>query len=322
MAGLSAARSLQDQGIQVTVFEKARGPGGRMATRRSGGHMFDHGAQYFTVSDPRFGAVVEDLRTQGLVDRWPGAIGVSESGAIRPASAGTERLVAVPRMSAITRHLSNDLDVVTESLVTGARRVNDSWMLDVAGSEAGPFDALIVTNPPEQAVPLVGASPQLTEEAQRATMEPCWAMMLVFDQPLPVDYDGVFINRGPLSWAARNNSKPGRPPEEAWVVHASPEWSRTHLELEGGVIVSQLLPELFQALAINARVPSVAMAHRWRFARAKNALAAPCFWDDERRLAIAGDWVHGGNVEGAYMSGLAAAGKVSSWIAVLSSRTE
>jgi photolyase PhrII len=45
LSGLTAARTLREQGVDVTVLEKARGAGGRMSTRRDGEHRFDHGAQ-------------------------------------------------------------------------------------------------------------------------------------------------------------------------------------------------------------------------------------------------------------------------------------
>ena len=54
IAGLSCASALQQAGIRVRVFEKSRGVGGRMSTRRGEGWECDHGAQYFTVSDDLF----------------------------------------------------------------------------------------------------------------------------------------------------------------------------------------------------------------------------------------------------------------------------
>jgi renalase len=58
MAGIACARTLVQAGHQVTVFEKSRGYGGRMATRSSPFGTFDHGAQYFTVRDARFAQAI------------------------------------------------------------------------------------------------------------------------------------------------------------------------------------------------------------------------------------------------------------------------
>ena len=55
ISGLSCADRLREAGFDLVVFDKARGPGGRMATRRvetaQGIAHLDHGAQYFTVRD-------------------------------------------------------------------------------------------------------------------------------------------------------------------------------------------------------------------------------------------------------------------------------
>jgi NADPH-dependent 2,4-dienoyl-CoA reductase/sulfur reductase-like enzyme len=70
ISGLTCARTLADHGLPVTVFEKSRGVGGRMATRRSdNGAVFDHGAQYFTVRDQRFQNCVDSWQHAGLVQR-------------------------------------------------------------------------------------------------------------------------------------------------------------------------------------------------------------------------------------------------------------
>ena len=79
----------------------------------------------------------------------------------------------------------------------------------------------------------------------------CWSLMLSFDIPLSsIPFDGAFVDDSPLSWIARNSSKPGRRTEpESWVLHASPEWSRQNLETPGDVIERQLLTAFWSATA-------------------------------------------------------------------------
>src|SRR5690606_18254866 len=69
MAGVTAARTLVQAGHRVTLFEKSRGFGGRMATRRTEFGGFDHGVQYFTVRDPRFEQVLRATATS-VVRAW------------------------------------------------------------------------------------------------------------------------------------------------------------------------------------------------------------------------------------------------------------
>jgi renalase len=48
-AGLSAARRLQTQGVEVTLFDKGRRPGGRLASRDTAHGVFDHGVWHLAV---------------------------------------------------------------------------------------------------------------------------------------------------------------------------------------------------------------------------------------------------------------------------------
>ena len=62
IAGLSCALRLQDAEHDVTLFDKGRRPGGRMASKRvtamGPSFAFDYGAQHLTARDPDFVAQV------------------------------------------------------------------------------------------------------------------------------------------------------------------------------------------------------------------------------------------------------------------------
>ena len=70
MSGLLAARRLQQSGLKVTVLDKGRGLGGRMATRRILDGVFDHGAQFFTVRAPAFQDCVDEWLAEGAAQLW------------------------------------------------------------------------------------------------------------------------------------------------------------------------------------------------------------------------------------------------------------
>ncbi|WP_296703062.1 NAD(P)-binding protein [Thiocapsa sp. UBA6158] len=74
MAGLACARRLTEAGHAPVVFDKGRGIGGRLATRRTPeGWQFDHGAQYITTSSPGFQALLEQAERAGAAARWADA---------------------------------------------------------------------------------------------------------------------------------------------------------------------------------------------------------------------------------------------------------
>jgi predicted NAD/FAD-dependent oxidoreductase len=309
MSGLVCARELSAAGFTVRVFEKSRGPGGRTSTRRDGELRFDHGAQYFTARDPRFRDQVREWQRQGLAAQWRARIGVANDG---PPVAGTddvERWVGVPGMNALCRSMADDLDVVYGTRVGRITRTAGRWRLATDhGDDLGGFDWVVVSAPPAQTAELVrGASHAIATAAAAVPMTPCWAVMATFEEALETPFDGVFVRSGPLSWAARNSSKPDRRAEpDAWILHGSPEWSESHIEAPPEDVCNELLAALAR---IEGRPVEAARlrAHRWRYALPIDPLSSSCLFDGDAPIVACGDWCGGPRVEGAYLSGLAAA---------------
>ncbi|NNF57030.1 MAG: NAD(P)-binding protein, partial [Rhodothermaceae bacterium] len=311
LSGLVAARTLSDQGLAVQVFDKGRGPGGRMSTRRTDNFSFDHGAQYFTVRDDRFRRYISAWLDEGLVQPWDGAIGVAKEGTIERKDSPTTRYVGVPRMSSLARHLATSLPVRYETRVERVARDGRHWRLqDTEGTDLGTYDAVLITAPPPQSAPLLADAPALAEQVRSVTMLPCWAVMVTFAEPLPLAFDGLFVHDAPLSWAARNSSKPERPDGESWVLHGAPGWSADRLEADPETVGTRLLAAFFEATGLDPVEAPFVQAHRWRYSMADEPLSVGCLWDPEQRIGACGDWCHGSRVEGAFLSGMAAAGRV------------
>ena len=297
MAGLACAMRLSEAGHAVSLFDKGRGPGGRMATRRmeAGGRTvhFDHGAQYFTAHDPVFARQVEAWERDGIAARWP--------------AAGSETWVGTPGMNAPVRAMAERLGVSFSSRVESIRRVGPLWTLDGDNVPDAAFDAVVVAVPAEQAGALLMQHDGAMAELADATVsEPCWTLMIAFESPLEGAPDTI-RDHGAIGWAARNASKPQRGDTECWVIQANSEWSAAHLEEEGEAIG----PLLHDALAgaAGAPLPSVlAMsAHRWRYARSGKA-GPGHLWAAEKRLGVCGHWLIAPRVEAAYLSGYSLAG--------------
>jgi len=135
------------------------------------------------------------------------------------------------------------------------------------------------------------------------------AGMAAFETRLEVPFDGAFVHDSPLTWIARNDSKPGRPQSECWVLHASPEWSAKRLEDAPETICAELLAALEQVVGIGSAPTIHTAAHRWRYALPSAPLSVGCMWDDAAWVAVCGDWCQSARIGGAFLSGLVAAEK-------------
>ncbi len=308
MAGLSCADRLVCAGHSVALFDKGRGAGGRMSTRRMqsplGDVEFDHGAQYFTVRDPGFMAQVARWSARQMAAPWP--------------VAGTGAWVGVPGMSAVVRDMAEQHDVTFGWHVSGLVRREGAWFVsgESAGvrEQRGPFDAVVVSLPPEQAAAIVALHDlALASTALAARSQPCWTAMFAFDARLETARDCV-RETGVINWAARNSAKPGRLGPESWVVQAKPDWSAAHIELAADEVAARMLAALVEALGIAVPTPVVASAHRWRYAMSAGSdLGA--LWSETSRIGICGDWLLGPRVENAWVSGKALANRMLETVA-------
>lgn len=292
MAGLACADALKLAGHSVDLFDKGRGAGGRMSTRRLstplGEVAIDHGAQYFTARDPAFKHLVAKWRDRGIALQWP--------------LAGADAWIGVPGMSAIVKQMASTLAVNWGLQVTTMARKDDKWWLAGTSGEIGPFDAVILAIPAEQAASILSLHDfSMARIALLARSQPCWTSMFVFDAPLEV-LPSVIRNRGAIGWASRNSAKPGRRGLEAWVVQASGTWSLTHLEESPEHISAILSAALSHAVGSVMPKPVVAVSQRWRYALSAGT-GDGALWNQAIGLGVCGDWLLGPRVECAWLSG-------------------
>lgn len=308
LAGLSCATALQQAGIAVQIFDKSRGPAGRMSTRRGEDWACDHGAQYFTARDPRFRAELSRWQAAGVAAPWAPRLKVLGGLASHQPEASLQRWVGLPQMTAPARWLAESLPLAPLSTVSALRRdTAGRWQLQTAeqGWLAQTFSAVLPAVPAPQAAALLAPhSPALAALCTQVRMRACWALMLHYEQPLELPFEAAFVNAGPLRWIARNSSKPGRSGVETWLLHAEAEWSEAHLDTPPEQAASLML----QAFAEHGGpAPARWTAHRWRYADSAPALDLGCAWQAQNGLGLCGDWLNGGKVEGAWLSGLALA---------------
>ncbi|MFK7768433.1 MAG: FAD-dependent oxidoreductase [Mariniblastus sp.] len=320
ISGLIAARTLKDHGVSVTVFDKSRGVGGRMATRRIEEGSFDHGAQYFTARDPRFKRYVDSWIQQSVVGIWPTKcsngdqkIVVLENGIIQSESKSQTRYVGVPTMNAICKHLADGIEIKKQVRIKAANRINDGpiEVFDEDQNSVGKFDRLIVSAPAEQSAEILAEFPSVANKISKVKMNPCWASMVAFDSPVTDAWVGAFLHESFLTWTARNSTKPGRDSNrEHLVIHACPEWTAEHWEEDAGQVGRQMLAEFWRVTGLPAMTPTHMQSHRWKYAIAAEPANAGYFCDDDSIVFACGDWAKGSRVEGAFLSGMSAAGRV------------
>ena len=310
LSALTAALELQKSGHEVQVVEKSQHSGGRMATKIMGKNSFDHGAQYFTARNSAFKRKVKSWKEEGVAKEWKGTIGEIKNNRFKPCTKPLQRFVGVPSMRAISCHLEKQLCVSYGNTVTSTKYQDAMWYL-VGEDFNVACDILIISTPPQQALPLLPSGTKLTDIVKNVHFEPCWSVMITFPHYLDISFDAAFVNEGPISWIARNSSKPNRDEIESWVLHATSKWSIDFFD-RSSEEVTEILLDCFRTITGQEKTdPNFANAHRWRYSTCNSPLNCGSLWDPDFRIGLCGDWCDSLRVEGAFMSGINLAKKIT-----------
>jgi predicted NAD/FAD-dependent oxidoreductase len=221
-------------------------------------------------------------------------------------------------MTAPTKYLAKQLSVQYETTICAMEKSNQGWTL--SSLEHGPllkhFDVVVLAIPSPQVEALlknvtgdVSELSELSSIASASKMKSCWTMMAHFPHQSTFAFDAAFINQEPIAWIARNSTKPQRAGLDYWTIHASPDWSDAHLELEKEAVSEKLL-ECMKKLGFNTTDAQVTL-HRWRYASGGLEPMIECHYSANDGLGFCGDWLHGGRVEGAWLSGMKLANQLN-----------
>lgn len=319
LAGLACGQVVANSGANVSLFDKARGPGGRMSSKRRPSATLDLGAQAFSVRDVDFQHAVNDWLAVGCIAPWPTSTYQASSSGWQAHNDSQSRYTGAPRMSALTRHLADSLTALPNAELTintpivSLKHRPQGWLLiDAEDTVHGPFDQVVISAPPPQAQVLVAPwDTALAVACEERKQRACWAGWAIFEQPLPsipsVDnkWQMARTDHPALRLISRNQTKPGREAQpESISLLAQLDWSETHLEQPAEEIAEQLLVALKSIFPASVTLPKLieAGAHRWRYAQPATPYQDTYLYGTSG-LALCGDSFSDGRVEDAWLSG-------------------
>jgi renalase len=253
--------------------------------------------------------MVEGWLSSGVAEEW--TRGFADASGEKNED-GHPRYKGARGMTAIAEQLAQGLDVRTGAEVSGLRRTERGWKA-VAKSSTHSADALVLTGPTPPALALVDRNGiPLPEEARKAlkgiSYDPCIAVMALLDGESGIPKPGgVQIGGDPLFWIA-DNQKKGISKASAVTIHAGPEWSREQMQEDDYKISTLLLEEAQDYIKTAIKATAV---YRWE----NSQPVAPhdeefVYVQGPPPLIFCGDAYAGPKVEGAVLSGLAAAEKL------------
>ncbi|MEG3439056.1 FAD-dependent oxidoreductase [Pannus brasiliensis CCIBt3594] len=278
LAGLTCARYLRREGFTVSLFDKSRGIGGRLATRRirAGDRdiRVDHGLPFLTIQGERTRFFIQNLLTENLVH------------------AIDDRFYPCPDgMNSIAKFLARELEIRREFLVTRMIPTGDFWSIEGKEGESVTARAIVLAIPAPQAVTLLQASnlSNFLPELNSIEYDPCITVIAGYADSLPIPllsadfrHIGAYENR------------------TVFVLQSGADLSAKYLDSEdleavtGEIIARSGLPS-----------PAWSQIHRWRYAVPRRGSGVACLHSiDPLPLVACGDWCLEGDPERAIETAL------------------
>lgn len=291
ITGIACARVLHANNVPFRVVNKGKKIGGRMASRTvrdSGtgfdGRIFDIGASYFTVSDPGFGAVVENMISAGVVSEWTDTFHVADSTGVHGVKVGPMRYRASQGIRSVVEFLAEGIDVVEGEIE----------------SVESPDEHIALCMPTPQASKIFPQAASINP----CTWEPVIAVSLLFDAVYWHSFDGVFVNAdSAITWIANDGNRRGDH-APALVAHVHPVLSSHHLT-DPATVIPFAVEAVQRILGFSAE-PAWASAHRWTYAKPVEGTTAASPHFHQGEVSLAGDsFSDRPRVEAGWISGTA-----------------
>lgn len=321
VAGLECARRLHRAGREVVVLERARGVGGRLATRRLENQPIDFGPLFLHGSHPSFLAALGEVEGMILPSEWPRHLKGQGQPCQPDAFEATERRAIHPRgLNAFAKHLAAGLKVRLQTQVTRIVPDGDGFALEVEAGETLRCRDLVLAMALEQALRLLETLPGGSEVASLQALlglfasVPSLTLLAAYpgDEAAP-GWDILYPEHSAsLQLIAQDSRKRERPPFLTLVIQARPQWSKERLQQPEEVWSAELLAQAVTEVGDWVTRPLWTRAHRWCHARVDrgNELSRPVLtaFPHGGRLGLAGDvFSPGGGVQAAWLSGAALA---------------
>ena len=310
LSGLVAARILQSK-FDVTVFEKSRGAGGRMSTRRALPYYFDHGAPFFTARTSEFRKFMLPYLECGNIAQWEPVFVKILNHTIEQVNSpfgSTPIYVGVPGMNAFARAVAKETRVLFEKRIKSALYQGGGWHIEMeTGESAGPFDWLLSAIPAEQAVAILPRYLSQSIPELRIKMLTCLTVMLGFEEAPHLPFDVGLVEHSPLEKIILNHTKPGRTEPFSLVAHTRHDWASEHIDHDRSSILAEICVKINDNLDGLTRQAQHRAIHGWRFATVGKHITTNHVTNKAKHFSICGDWLGSGDVEAAFNSGQSAA---------------
>ena len=252
-SGIFLGQKLKNFG-DVKIFEKARGVGGRMASRSKDDFNFDFGAQFFIAKNPQFQDFLQPFIEQKILMPWCGNFAEIDNYKItfhREWPAEKKHYVPVIKMNQFCKELATDLEIQLQTRVAKIEKFEKKWQIfDDKNNFLGEFDWIFFSIPAPQLLELIPSECNFYEATKNIKMMGCFALMLGLEKPLNISFDMALVKNSIISWISFEKSKPQRKNSASYTILARNDWADHNIENDIDEIKKQLIAKHAKIIAM------------------------------------------------------------------------
>jgi len=317
ITGITLANLLQEK-YNLTVFEKSRGVGGRMATRRAEPYQFNHGAQYFKIGNKEFKDFMQPLMVNKIIKPLKAnQIEILNKKVIKRTKIYNKKyFTAESKMNSVVKYLiNNNLSIKLLCNIEKTLKENDKWfIIDSDKVSYGPYDWLLITIPPNQATKILYNSFKFLDIIKKIKMRSCYSLMLGFDEIKEFDFDTALFLDEDVKWLSISKKILEKKEYYNLLINSSFNFAEQNINGSKDKISNYLIKQVSDILQCELNNYKHRALHFWKYAMSEKNNNLGSLFDEDLKVIVCGDWCMNGKVEGAFLSAKNAANKLLKYI--------
>ena len=317
ITGISLANLLQKK-VNLTVFEKSRGVGGRMATRRAEPYQFNHGAQYFKIENKEFKNFLQPLIQNNIIKQMEANhIEILNKEVIKKIKTYNKiYYTAESKMNSVVKYLiNNNFFIKLLCKIEKTIKENDKWfIIDSDKVSYGPYDWLLITIPPYQALEILYNNFKYLDIIKKIKMRSCYSLMLGFNKVKEFDFDTVLFLDEDVQWLTITKKILENKKYYNLLINSSYNFAEKNINCSKDKISDYLIKQVSDILKCELNNYEHKALHFWKYAMSKENNNLGSLLDEDLKVIVCGDWCMNGKVEGGFLSAKDATDKILRYI--------
>ena len=319
-AGITGATlaNLLKKKVTITIFEKSRGVGGRMATRRADPYQFNHGAQYFKVKNKEFKNFLQPLMLNKIIKPLEAnQIEILNKKIIKSTKICNKKyFTAESKMNSVVKYfINNNFSIKLLCKIEKTVKENDKWfVIDSDQVSYGPYDWLFITIPPYQATEILYDNFKFLDILKNIKMRSCYSLMLGFDKIKEFNFDTALFLDEDVAWLFIRKKIFKNKKYYNLLINSSYNFAEKNINSSKDELSDYLIKQVSDILKYDLNNFKHKALHFWKYAMSEKNNNLGSLIDEDLKVVVCGDWCMNGRIEGGFLSAKDAANKVLKYI--------